>query len=116
MLPPFNLTNTKLQGWIYFFNPTLKTVTDLDIRKPEVYSSIMNDKHKACTLQDSMEIHFFAQGRSITAADQIPNNFYLFVDHSRCIAFYEDELELMCCRNTEYDPIRGASIDPLVHA
>ncbi|KAF9451631.1 hypothetical protein P691DRAFT_723639 [Macrolepiota fuliginosa MF-IS2] len=91
------------QGWMYFFNPTLKIASDHDVRNPEIYASIMNDADRGYTLDDSMEIHFFAQGHQTTAAGRIPKNFYLFVDHSRCIAFYEDELELMYCKDIEFD-------------
>lgn len=96
-----------LQGWIYFVNPNLKFVTDHDIRDQEVYDLIMRGADRDYTLGDSMEIHIFAYGLSGEMAQGNWTNFYLFIDHSRCLAFYEDELDAAHRKDIEVDPIRG---------
>lgn len=73
----------------------------------------MSDMDKGYALGDSMEIHFFAQGHTISATERLPTNFCLFVDHTRCVAFYEDELELFANKDIEFNSIRCAPSDPL---
>ncbi|KXN86396.1 hypothetical protein AN958_10258 [Leucoagaricus sp. SymC.cos] len=58
-------------------------------------------------LEDSMEMHFFAQGLKIVSSEQIPTNFILFIDHSRCIGYYEDEIDLAANKVMEVDPVRS---------
>jgi hypothetical protein len=70
----------------------------------------MRDMDRDYALGDSMEIHFFAQGHRIGLPGQISTNFILFVDHSRCIAYYHDEIEFVEQKSIHLDPIRGEAI------
>ncbi len=54
-----------------------------------------------------MEVHLFAHGHAVQTTSGISTNFYLFVDHSRCLAFYEDELDHR--KDIEIDPIRSTT-------
>lgn len=68
---------------------------------------IMRGADRDYTLGDSMEVHIFAYGLSGEMAQGNWTNFYLFIDHSRCLAFYEDELDAAHRKDIEVDPIRG---------
>ncbi|KAJ3573342.1 hypothetical protein NP233_g2497 [Leucocoprinus birnbaumii] len=97
---------THPQGWVYFVNPTAKLVTDHDIRNQDVFNSIMRDADRNFALNESTEMHFFAR-HTIGSQEQIMTNLILFVDHSRCTAYYEDELESATNKQPEYDPLRA---------
>ncbi|KAF5364024.1 hypothetical protein D9756_000511 [Leucocoprinus leucothites] len=99
-------TCTHPQGWVYFVNPTAKLVTDHDIRNQDLYTSIMRDANRGFSLGGSMEMHFFAR-HSIGSPGQNMTNLILFIDHSRCIAYYEDELESATNKQAELDPRRA---------
>jgi hypothetical protein len=65
----------------------------------------MCDADRGHDLEDSMEMHFFAQGHSIGTPGKILINFILFIDHSRCIAYYEDDL--IAQKDMHLDPVQS---------
>lgn len=75
------------QGWIYFYNRSLKVVTDHDIRDDAVYSSVSNSTsgYPLSDLDDQMEVLFMQLD-----VESKPQNstFNLVINHKHCIASY----------------------------
>jgi hypothetical protein len=76
---------TSNKGWIYFSNPSLKVVTDQDIRDDAIFSSISNSisSYPLSELGDKMEV-FLMQ---LFVGTGLPS-FNLVINHKHCIASY----------------------------
>ncbi|KAJ7276272.1 hypothetical protein B0H12DRAFT_1084441, partial [Mycena haematopus] len=81
------------QGWIYFSNPSLRIVTDQDIRLPEVYElldKVTQSPLNNADASDGIELHIqltkelsdVAEGRGVLS---------LAINHLHCIASYDLE-------------------------
>ncbi|KAJ6629122.1 hypothetical protein B0H10DRAFT_1987987 [Mycena sp. CBHHK59/15] len=91
------------QGWIYFSSPSMKVVTDQDVRLPEVYE-ILHDQatrlNPLTSTDEGMEIHLQAAKQLDGPADG-RSVFSLAINHTHCIASYEVE------DVREFDVLRG---------
>ncbi|KDR83588.1 hypothetical protein GALMADRAFT_1338525, partial [Galerina marginata CBS 339.88] len=87
------------QGWIYFYNPSLKVVTDQDIRRPEVLEMTENSysQYPLSELSDGMEVHLHVQSRISLRKPESGNgisSFNLTINHNHCTASYDfDEVQ-----------------------
>jgi hypothetical protein len=79
---------TPNEGWIYFYNPSLKVVTDQDIRDDTIYSLVTNStsSYPLSDLDDQMEV--LLMQLHVEAGPQNPSSFNLVVNHKHCIASY----------------------------
>ncbi|KAJ3517966.1 hypothetical protein NLJ89_g168 [Agrocybe chaxingu] len=76
------------QGWVYFFNPLLKVVTDQDIRKPSVFELTKENclQYPLDELSDGMEVHLHLQSLIGNGNTSV---FGLAVNHVHCVASYD---------------------------
>ncbi|KAJ7937178.1 hypothetical protein B0H13DRAFT_202029 [Mycena leptocephala] len=83
------------QGWIYFSNPSLKIVTDQDIRLPEIYE-ILDEATKLPfdNSDDSEGIEMHLQVTKELSASSVADGrgvLSLTINHLHCVASYEYE-------------------------
>jgi hypothetical protein len=69
------------EGWIYFFNPELKVITDEDIRNPDAHQRIMetSSRYPLAELEEGMEVQLYGNSGDV---------YNLAVNHIHCIASY----------------------------
>ncbi|KAF9263533.1 hypothetical protein L218DRAFT_864859 [Marasmius fiardii PR-910] len=69
------------RGWIYFFNSSLKIITDQDIRDPQIYTSLRAHSQitSSCEWTDRMELLL-----QVNHAGDI--DYFLAINHSHCVA------------------------------
>jgi hypothetical protein len=74
------------EGWIYFHNPSLKVVTEQDIRDDAVYSLVTTSTSNfpLSDLDDHIEVLLM----HIQPGPQSPSSFNLVINHKHCIASY----------------------------
>ncbi|KAG2013491.1 hypothetical protein CC2G_010399 [Coprinopsis cinerea AmutBmut pab1-1] len=79
------------RGWLYFYNRTLKVVTDQDIRDPrtlELVEATIAD-YPIGALEDGMEVHLC---HVLSPRDfETKNLFSLAINHNSCLASYDLE-------------------------
>ncbi|KAF8211266.1 hypothetical protein K438DRAFT_1807001 [Mycena galopus ATCC 62051] len=82
------------QGWIYFSNPSLRIVTDQDIRIPEVHEILDKVTQLPLNNEDGIELHLQATRELSGAATEDRTQagvLSLAINHSHCIASYKLE-------------------------
>ena len=82
------------QGWLYFSNPAVNTVTDQDIRKPKTLDLVertITFHYPLGTLGEGMELHLFNLS-PVPELDASSIPFNLIVNHQSCVASYQDDL------------------------
>ncbi|KJA30061.1 hypothetical protein HYPSUDRAFT_73531, partial [Hypholoma sublateritium FD-334 SS-4] len=74
------------QGWVYFYNPFLRVVTDQDIRKPELLKIAQDlcSGYPIEELSEGMEVHI-STGQN-TASGSSCGLFNTAVNHVHCVA------------------------------
>ncbi|KAH9482388.1 hypothetical protein JR316_0004488 [Psilocybe cubensis] len=83
------------QGWVYFYNHTLKVVADHNIRLPGILEITRQSYlgYPLSELTEGMEVHLHVQAQKI--ADKFKGNnggiatFNLTINHKHCVASYE---------------------------
>ncbi|KAF8192587.1 hypothetical protein BJ912DRAFT_962460 [Pholiota molesta] len=83
------------QGWVYFYNPVLKAVTDQDIRQPEVllHTEEICSQYPLSELSEQMEVHIHMT-QMISLAIGSKGLFNLAISHIHCVASYDlDEVK-----------------------
>ncbi|KAF9569355.1 hypothetical protein CPC08DRAFT_180170 [Agrocybe pediades] len=88
-------------GWVYFYNPSLKVVTDQDIRQPEILAIIEASYagYPLSDLSEGMEVHLHVQSLKDLQKPQESRDKYsmqtynLTINHKYCIAS-SDPLEV----------------------
>ncbi|KAF9483947.1 hypothetical protein BDN70DRAFT_903892 [Pholiota conissans] len=78
------------KGWVYFYNPSLKVVTDQDIRHSQSLA-IIEDISSQCPLSElteHMEIHIYMTKKN-TSSDGFSSLLNLAVNHIHCVASYD---------------------------
>lgn len=73
------------RGWIYFYNASLKIVTDQDVRDPEIYNATkyQSTLYPMSELADHMEVQMQVQpdvGQTI---------FNIAINHEHCVASHD---------------------------
>jgi hypothetical protein len=92
------------QGWIYFFNPSLKVITDEDIRDPDAHQRIVecSSRYPLSELDQGMEVQLYGNSGDV---------YNLAVNHVHCIASYSlpevthanfANLDVWNCENRHY--------------
>ncbi|KII94619.1 hypothetical protein PLICRDRAFT_97210, partial [Plicaturopsis crispa FD-325 SS-3] len=73
------------EGYVYFYNPRLRIVTDEDVRLPDTYDAVMRNcrQYPVSMLNDDMEVHLNGLPPEDTAS------FNLVANHKHCIASYD---------------------------
>jgi len=85
-----------LKGWVYFYNPSLKIVTDQDIRQLETFEIIEQSysEYPLSALTEGMEVHLHVQSLQSLQISQEPGtvqnssmrSFNLTINHNHCVA------------------------------
>ncbi|KAF8897409.1 hypothetical protein BD779DRAFT_1490637 [Infundibulicybe gibba] len=83
------------QGWIYFYNQSLKLVTDQDIRVHKVAAAFAEHMFQHHTTSEGVELQINIPSEPTDSGLQKPAPFQLAINHEYCIASYqvEDVLE-----------------------
>jgi hypothetical protein len=77
---------TPNEGWIYFHNPSLKVVTEQDIRDDAIYSLVTGSTSNfpLSDLDDHIEVLLM----HIQPGPQSTSSFNLVINHKHCVASY----------------------------
>ncbi|KAJ7047498.1 hypothetical protein C8F04DRAFT_1059072 [Mycena alexandri] len=91
------------QGWIYFYNPSLKIVIDQDVRILEVYEIVQKAIQLNPSDADSQEMETHMQvTQELQASGAGVGVLSLVIDHLNCIASYEWE-DVKCFEDLQTD-------------
>ena len=80
---------TSSEGWIYFYNPSLKVVTDQDIRDDVIYSLVINStpNHPLSESDPDDQTEVLLMQLHAESGAQSSSSF-LVINHKHCIASY----------------------------
>ncbi|KAF7355205.1 hypothetical protein MSAN_01436300 [Mycena sanguinolenta] len=80
------------QGWVYFTNPTLRIVTDQDVRLPEICEMLDKVTQFCLNNADGIELHLqVAKELSGAAEGHGAGALSLAINHLHCVASYDLE-------------------------
>ncbi|KAJ7638688.1 hypothetical protein FB45DRAFT_903547 [Roridomyces roridus] len=88
-LPEGWLLHVHPQGWVYFSNPSLRIVTDQDIRLPAIYELLQAQASRLNTVGEGSEIYLQVTKELSGPSDH--GVFIIEVDHAHCIASYNSK-------------------------
>ncbi|KAF8974342.1 hypothetical protein BDZ97DRAFT_1911538 [Flammula alnicola] len=85
------------QGWIYFYNSSLKVVTDQDIRQPKLLKMTEDlcSQYPLSELSEGMEVHIqHIHVQTQMSGSELASSFNIAINHTYCVASYNlDEVK-----------------------
>ncbi|PPQ65223.1 hypothetical protein CVT26_000200 [Gymnopilus dilepis] len=81
------------QGWIYFYHPRLKIVTDHDIREPGILAALEDSRshYPLDDLTDGMEVQLVQTRSAAKVSENSFSSWNLTINHKHCVASYNFE-------------------------